>query len=107
MTKYDLTVLLKSELKDEAREKLMANVEKTIKALDGVVGKFSELGTKQLAYKLGGVAEAQYIGWTLELPSASVVQLERKLSIDKDVLRHLLVRVDETAKPEVKKKSKK
>ena len=49
MRKYDLTVLFKSDLKGEAKEALLSKIEKTVKAVEGVVGKVSEMGSKQLA----------------------------------------------------------
>jgi len=45
-----------------------------------------------MAYKINGQSEAEYTNWTLELPESGVLQLDKKLSVDKNVLRHLLVR---------------
>ncbi len=92
MNKYDLTVLLKSELKGEARDEFVKKIEKTVKVLDGVVGKITEMGSKQLAYKLNGISEAQYLSWNLELPKQGVVQLAKKLAVDREIVRHLLVK---------------
>jgi len=75
----------------ENQKKLEAKVEKVVKALDGKLGKMVEMGRKQLAYKIGKVSEAAFFNWSVELPAASVVQLEKKLTVDQDVLRHLLV----------------
>jgi ribosomal protein S6 len=44
-----------------------------------------------LAYPIAKQTEAQFISWVLELPATAVVQLEKKLVNDKEVLRHLLV----------------
>jgi len=66
-------------------------MEKTIKALDGKLGKMVEMGKKQLAYKIKNVREAAFFNWSVELPAASVVQLDKKLTVDHEVLRHLLV----------------
>lgn len=91
MKKYDLTVLVKSDLKEAALEKFTTKIEALVKALDGKLGKMTEMGKKQLAYAIGKQSEAQFISWVLELPAAGVVQLEKKLVNDKEVLRHLLV----------------
>lgn len=68
-------------------------VEKLVKALNGKAGRMVEMGKKQLAYPIKKLSEAYYLSWTLELESPSVVQLERKLTVDRDVIRHLLVKV--------------
>lgn len=91
MTKYDLTLVLRTDLKDEAKEKFLEKIEKTVKALEGKVLKSLEMGRKQLAYKLSGQGEGIYINMVLEGPGQMVVQLEKKLTVDKEILRHLLV----------------
>ncbi len=88
MNKYDLTVLVKKT--DGLEEK----IEKLVKALEGKTGRMVEMGKKQLAYVISGMTEANYVSWGLELPAASVVQLEKKLTNDHDILRHLLVKAD-------------
>ncbi len=92
MRKYDLTVLLKADVKNEAKDKFVDRIDKTVKAVGGVLVKTTEMGVKQLAYRIGGAAEAQYMGWVLELPGEGVVQLGHKLTIDKEILRHMLVK---------------
>ena len=91
MNKYDLTVLVKSDLKETAREKFVEKIEALVKILDGKIGKLTEMGKKQLAYDIKKQREAQFLSWVLELPAKSVVQLEKKLVNDKEILRHLLV----------------
>ncbi|KKS33119.1 MAG: 30S ribosomal protein S6 [Candidatus Amesbacteria bacterium GW2011_GWA2_42_12] len=86
MNKYDLTMLVKST------EGVEDKMEKLVKALNGKAGRMVEMGKKQLAYPIKKLSEAHYLTWTLELESPSVVQLERKLTVDRDVIRHLLVR---------------
>lgn len=84
MKKYDLTVLVKND-------KFAAKIEALVKALDGKLGRMTDMGKKQLAYPILKQSEAQFLSWVLELPRASVVQLEKKLVNDKEVMRHLLV----------------
>ncbi|MEK7164285.1 MAG: 30S ribosomal protein S6 [Patescibacteria group bacterium] len=91
MNKYDLTVLVKSDLKETAKEKFVEKMEALVKTLEGRIGKITEMGKKQLAYTIKKQKEAQFLSWVLELPAKSVVQLEKKLINDKEVLRHLVI----------------
>ena len=91
MKKYDLTVLVKSDLKETAKDKFVEKMEALVKALEGKIGKITEMGKKQLAYTIKKQKEAQFLSWVLELPAKSVVQLEKKLINDKEVLRHLVI----------------
>jgi small subunit ribosomal protein S6 len=91
MTKYDLTVLLKTDIKEDGKEKFIGKIEKLVKALGGKVEKETEMGKKQLAYKIDHLSEATFLSWILELPGSAVVELEKKLTVDKEIIRHLLV----------------
>lgn len=94
MAMYDLTLVLKPTLKDETKDKFVEKIEKVLKALGGTVEKTLEMGRKQLAYKIKGQAEGLYLNMAVELPVESVIQLEKKLTVDKDILRHLLVKAE-------------
>lgn len=87
MNKYDLTVLVKEIAGVE--EKL----EKMVKVIGGKAGRMVEMGKKQLAYEIDKNNSANFLTWVLELPAKSVVELDRKLTLDKDIIRHLLIRV--------------
>lgn len=87
MNKYDLTILVKKA------EGVEAKIEKLVKALEGKLGKFTEMGKKQLAYPIAKTREAVFLNWVVELPGEGVVQLEKKLTVDKEILRHLCLRV--------------
>jgi small subunit ribosomal protein S6 len=91
LKKYELVIMLSSEVKDDTREKFSQKLEKTVKALGGKVARSLEMGKKQLAYKIKGQSEAVYLDLVLEMPVAEVIQLDKKLTVDKEILRHLLV----------------
>lgn len=94
MNKYSLVILIGAGLTAEARDKFMEKMEKTVKALKGKVGKVTEMGKKQLAYRIKDQPEAVFWEMALELPPKSVIELDKKLTIDKEVIRHLLCRQD-------------
>ena len=85
MQKYDLTVITQ---KNDIGEK----IEKVIAAVGGKAGRMVEMGKKQLAYPMQKISAAQFFSWVVELPANAVVQLQKKLTVDKDVVRHLLVK---------------
>ncbi len=87
MQKYDLTVIV---AKVEVGEK----IEKIVTAVGGKAGRMIELGKKQLAYPIKKLTEAIFLSWTVDLDPTAVLQLQHKLTVDKDVVRHLLIRVE-------------
>ncbi|MDO8269521.1 MAG: 30S ribosomal protein S6 [Candidatus Levybacteria bacterium] len=87
--KYRLVLILKSDLKKEAKEKLLSQV----KTWSGKISndKISELGEKKFAYPVKGNQKGDYVLFEFESVSVSA-ELEDKVHIHDDVLRHLLVR---------------
>lgn len=87
--KYKLVLILKSDLKKEAKDKLLGN----IKSWGGKVtnDKITELGEKKFAYPIKGDKKGDYVLMEFESESVSS-ELENKTRINDDVLRHLLVR---------------
>jgi ribosomal protein S6 len=89
LRKYRLVLVLKSELKKEAKETLLSN----IKTWGGKISaeKVTELGEKKFAYPIKGAQKGDYVLMEFESEAVSR-ELEDKTRINDDVLRHLLVR---------------
>lgn len=91
MKKYDLTLLVEAGASSEVVDGVVAKLEKMVKALNGSTGRVHELGSKQLAYRMGNTREATFLSWVVELPANAVVELQKKLTVDKAIIRQLLV----------------
>lgn len=83
-------MLLKSDVKKERRDKLFADMK-------GWVGSevtdetTKELGEKKLAYSIGNQRKGMYM--LLEFGAETIAtDFEKKIGMQEDVLRHLLVR---------------
>lgn len=103
--RYELIYIVHPEV-DEAN---LAAVNETVTGLvergGGKVVKIDPWGLRRLAYPIRKVWEGQYVLMHLELDPLSVSELERGLGLAEQILRHLVVRVEEvesagvTAKP--------
>lgn len=94
MKDYELTVLAHPDLEmnpDPALDK----VRKTIEQFGGKIIKEENEGKKRLAYKIGKQDFALYYYFDVSLPSDAPSKISSTLNITDEVLRHLLVRVDE------------
>jgi ribosomal protein S6 len=88
--KYRLVLIIKSDLKKEAKDKLVDQV----KSWGGKIAndKVTDLGEKKFAYPIKGMQKGNYV--LVEFESDAVAaELENKVRIHDDVVRHLLVRV--------------
>lgn len=90
LRKYKLVLILKSELKKEAKDKLLIQ----IKSWGGKMSndKITDLGEKKFAYPIKGNQKGDYVLVEFESDTISK-EMEEKTRIHEDVLRHLLIRV--------------
>lgn len=89
MKNYRLVLILKSDLKKEKKEKLLTDIKKWG---GDVKEKITQLGEKKFTYPIKGNLKGDYVLMELEGVNISS-ELEDKVRINDDVLRHLLVRV--------------
>lgn len=93
MSKYVLTVVLPN--KGETVDKFSERLEKTVKVLKGKVLKTESLGKKQLAYQIDKQSEGVFGELTLEMTSEGMLELQKKLAVDKAMLRYLLLKKED------------
>lgn len=94
MNKYELTLILESKTTSAKKKSFLESLEKVIKILEGKVEKAEDWGVKELFHEIKKKNEGLYLHMPVELPAKSAKQLDQKLRMDENVLRHLLVKVD-------------
>jgi small subunit ribosomal protein S6 len=98
MRNYELAIILCPELKEEERKEVIKEIEDLIGKKEGKVGKIIEWGKKELAYtiKKGGkrFSEGFYFLFNLELLPETLSEIRKKLRINENILRYLLVKVE-------------
>lgn len=94
MKDYELTVLFHPDLEmnlDPAIDK----VKKLVESNGGKITKEENDGKKRLAYSINGQDFAVYYYLDLSLPADAPLKISSTLNITEEILRYLLVRVDE------------
>ena len=95
LRQYELVYIVSPNATDEVVAELHTQVEAIVGKFDGRIEKTENWGKRRLAYEVNHYKEGTYV---LELLSGSgemVTELERRLRVAEDVVRHLVVRVDE------------
>ncbi|KXG73891.1 30S ribosomal protein S6 [Thermotalea metallivorans] len=94
MRKYEAMFILKSNIEEEKRNEVI-NKFKSIIAADGEVTNVDEWGNRKLAYEINKMNEGYYVlinfNGSADLPK----ELDRNFRISDDVIRHLIVNLDE------------
>lgn len=91
MRKYKLVLILKRTLDKKTVEKVIGDIKKIAGEVKN--DKLTELGEKKFAYKIGKEQSGNYIVWEFEAEKVSS-ELETRIKLNDDVVRHLLTRVD-------------
>lgn len=94
MKNYELTVLIHPDLEMNL-EPATAKIKDLIEKNGGKITKEENDGKKRLAYAICGQEFAVYCYYEVELPAEAPAKIESALNITDEVLRHLLVTVDE------------
>lgn len=94
MKQYELTVLFHPDLEMNL-EPAIAKVKSLVEANGGKITKELEEGKKKLAYSISGQDFAVYYYFEVELPAAAPAKISSTLNITDEVIRYLLVTVDE------------
>ena len=95
MQKYELTIVLDGKATPAKRKTVASTIEKIIGIVEGKISKIEEWGVKELAYVIDKSDSGYFIHFLLELEKASIKNLNLKLKMEEDVLRHLLIRKEE------------
>ena len=94
MKEYELTVLIHPDLESDL-ERPLGKVRDIIKNAGGEIIREDNWGKKKLAYKINREDFAVYVYMDVKLPADAPLKISNTLNITDEVLRYLLVAVDE------------
>ena len=94
MRDYEVVVVIKPDIEDDEREKLIERLESWLTHGDEDSDKpvADHWGHRSLAYPIDKYREGYYILYTATLDPMKISELERSITYQEDVLRHLVVR---------------
>jgi small subunit ribosomal protein S6 len=93
---YEVTYILKPSLEE-------ADIDARISTLAGVltnnggevVGEIEKMGKRRLAYEIDDTREGFYVVMKFKSDAAQAKELERQMRLSEDVMRALLIRLDD------------
>ena len=96
MNRYELTYIIDAALEETARKELIEKISGLIVANGGEVEKVDETwGKRRLAYAINYKTEGWYVLVTMKAPADLPRELERNLQINENVIRYLVVKLEE------------
>ena len=94
MNKYEIMFILKSN-EDTAIKKEISDLKKVITSMKGKITDEKDMGNKKLAYPIDKQVNGYYYVINCDANSETVAEFNRKARINENVIRHIIIRLDE------------
>jgi small subunit ribosomal protein S6 len=91
---YELVYILPPDSTEQQLAELHAQVEGIVSRLSGRIDKTENWGRRKLAYEIGRHKEGVYVLDVIQGSGELMKELDRRLKVMDQVVRHLIVRVD-------------
>lgn len=94
MRDYELTLVVGPDLTSENQKELLAKIKKIVSDLKGEVKESKDWGKKELAYPIKKTHFGCFFLWLISLREETVDQLDKKIRLEENIIRYLLVRAE-------------
>jgi small subunit ribosomal protein S6 len=95
LREYEFTIVAKADLPDADKQKIFAGYEEILKRGGGEFLKRDDWGSKRLAYPIRKNFRGHYMFYDCASLPANIAECERLLRIDDNVLRYLVVKLND------------
>jgi small subunit ribosomal protein S6 len=95
---YELVYILPPETTEQQATELHEQVASVVSRLNGQIEKTENWGRRKLAYEIGHFKEGVYVLDVINGDGELMKELDRRLKVIDQVVRHMIVRVDEEKK---------
>src|SRR5438874_1008584 len=95
---YELVYILSPDATEQQMTELHQQIEGVVSRLHGAIERTENWGRKKLAYDIGHHKEGVYVLDVINGSGELMKEIDRRLKVLDQVVRHLIVRVDEEKK---------
>lgn len=95
MNKYELMFIVKTTMETDAANSLANNYKKVITDEKGEVTNFKDMGQRKLAYAIKKQINGFYYVINFNATTDAIKELDRRLGLDENIIRHMIIRLDE------------
>lgn len=92
MARYELTVLIRSDVEETALGSVVEKISQAVQTEEGEVTKMEPWGRRRLAYPIGKFSDAYYVHLRLTMEPGGMPNLRQRLATMEEILRSLTVR---------------
>ena len=95
MPYYETVFIARQELTDSQIKTLTDDLSKIITDEGGKITRTEDWGLRTLAYRMNKSRKGRYIAIECDTPSAAIIEVERQMRLNEDIMRSLTLRLDE------------
>lgn len=92
MDRYEIMFIVKNTIEEEKVKKIADSLKDLITNDKGNIIDFKEMGKRKLAYPIKKEVTGTYYVMTVEANHDTIKEFGRKVSINENVLRHLVIK---------------
>ena len=92
---YEMVLIINPEIDEEGVNSTMESITQFITGKGGVVSEVAQWGKRRLAYPVKHFAEGNYVLTRFKVKPDFTKELKANLEISEQVLRHLLINLDD------------
>jgi small subunit ribosomal protein S6 len=92
---YELVYIVSPDATEQEVTDLHTQIEQIVQRFNGTFDKTENWGRRKLAYEIGKHREGTYVVETITGSGELMKEIDRRLRVIDNVIRHLVVRVDE------------
>ena len=95
MTNYEIMFIVKTTMESDKIKGTIDAMKKIITDGKGKIVDTKEMGEKKLAYPIKKELTGYYYVLKVEASTDVIAEFDRRASIDENILRHLIIKLDE------------
>ncbi|PZO88625.1 MAG: 30S ribosomal protein S6 [Micavibrio aeruginosavorus] len=95
---YETVFIARQDLGDAQVKAITEGAEKIIKDAKGKVLKTENWGLRTLAYKINKNKKGHYVLIEADAPAEAIIEVERTLRLNEEVVRYMTIKIDEPSK---------
>ncbi len=95
MNKYEIMFIVKAELDEKAVKETVSSLEKVFKDMKAEIVESKDLGQKRLAFAIKNSVRGYYYLYIVSAKPNAIQEFDRKAKIDGNVLRHMIIKLEE------------
>ena len=103
---YELLYVVSPVVTEDGVTELHTRIEEIVQQLGGTIEKTDNWGRRRLAYEINRHREGTYVLELVNAPGSELSELDRRLRVMDELLRHSIVRVDEDLRKAARAKAR-